>query len=345
MKKRLLMLAAFTGMTSLLVNAQCSFTPVITPDNPILCPGATDTLYTTEAFDTYQWYKNNAPIPGATKRFLVVHQYEDAGSLFKVEVTRDGCTAFSKRVLVDGWAFLPPFIIESGDVGIYDPYKNALVECPEDTLVLTMGDPYTTHVQWYNNSVPIPGANNKDYLVTKKGSYTACGAPAVCPDYVQCELVYPINVVFDKPHATITQRNDTLFASPAKQYQWFFYGRKIPGANSNYLLPQRNGSYTVAISDKYTCNDLSDPYVFSGSGVNAVSVSPNPVHDVLHLTIRSGDASRVIITDMFGNQVMQLTVSGPALNASVSSLHTGTYRVLVMNSENQLIGSATIFKL
>jgi hypothetical protein len=79
-------------------------------------------------------------------------------------------------VLADGYAFNPPDIIEGRDVGIFDPNIDALVECPQDTLQLTISGGYTVNVQWYNNFKPIPGATNPEYDVTKKGSYTVCGA-------------------------------------------------------------------------------------------------------------------------------------------------------------------------
>src|SRR5436190_22054229 len=105
--KRILSLFAAAGFAIITFSssAQCDLNPVIKPDNLILCPGATDSLYTTEAYGTYQWFKGNKPIEGATSRFYEVQQYRDAGSQFKVAVTRKGCTDTSKKVLVDGYVF------------------------------------------------------------------------------------------------------------------------------------------------------------------------------------------------------------------------------------------------
>src|ERR1700749_401274 len=80
--------------------AQCNFTPTITPNNPVLCPDQTDTLWT-QVYDSYQWYKGNNPIDGATNQYLIVTQQHDVGLKFKVAATQDGCTAFSASVLVD----------------------------------------------------------------------------------------------------------------------------------------------------------------------------------------------------------------------------------------------------
>jgi len=326
-------------------NAQCDFTPVITPDKPILCPGAKDTLITTEAFENYQWYRNNKPIDGATNRYYVVHQYEDGGAIFKVEATRNGCTAFSKRVLVDGYVFASPIIIETGDIGVYDIYRDALVECPNDTIVLTMGTPYTQNLQWYNNSKPIKGANEQSYTVTKKGSYTVCGSPELCPTFKGCELI-PVNITFDKPEAGITEKNDTLFASVAKQYQWFFNERPIPGADKNYLAPQRNGSYTVATINKYNCSATSQPFIYTANlkKNDFVIASPNPVLDVLHIRIKTNNCRQIILSNLYGNVVKQVAVRSSDINLPVSDLQTGTYLLQLINTDKQAIGSVKIYK-
>lgn|GEM_PF-1366193 len=345
MKKQLLCTAAFIGTLAVTkVNAQCDFTPEIVPKKVILCPNAKDTLATTEAYDSYQWYRNNRPVPGATHRYFVVHQQQDAGTFIKVEATRNGCSAFSKRMLIDGWAFLPPFIIESGDIGVYDPYRDALIECKRDTLILTLGSPYNVNIQWYNNYKPIPGANEQSYTVTKKGSYTVCGAPDICPDYIACESI-PINVLYDSLHAEITERNDTLFASRGSDYQWFYNGELIPNSNQGFLVPLKNGRYRVAVRDKYTCSDVSQVYVYTaGSKESLISVSPNPVHDVMYVKIKSNDASQIIVSDLLGNRLMQVPVTNFYQTISLANLHRGNYVVQLLNKQKQVIGTTKIFK-
>src|SRR4051812_19738864 len=147
MKKVVLLIIAACALIVNNVNAQCSFTPTIVPNSVIFCPYDTDTL-STQVYDTYQWYKDGSPIPGATQQTLVIYQGRDQGAFFKVVVTKNGCKDTSKKVLTDGYAFLPPDLIETGDIGVFDPQKDALVECPEDTLILTLSSPYTENIQW-----------------------------------------------------------------------------------------------------------------------------------------------------------------------------------------------------
>ena len=347
MKKNLLFAVFIISLmpTAFQLKAQCSFTPVITPDNLILCPDAVDSLTTTEAFDTYQWYQNNKLIAGATNRYYKVNSYNDAATYFKVTVTRSGCTATSEKVLVDGWAFAPPIIISSGDVGIYDPNRGATIECPNDTLILTYGLPYNQNVQWYDNYKPITGANQQSYWATANGSFTVCGSPEVCPDFTQCELI-PVDVLFSKISASITQSNDTLYASQARYYQWYFNGKKIPNANNNFIRPRQKGTYAVMTSDKYTCTALSVPFVITVDKPaidEIITAAPNPVKDFLHVTLKTAGSFRLIISDFYGNRYADVKLFD-SQNISLQQLHTGTYLLQLLNDQQELIGTKKIFK-
>ncbi|HYK44960.1 MAG TPA: T9SS type A sorting domain-containing protein [Parafilimonas sp.] len=342
MKKNLRLAVLSTVVFIMKVNAQCDLKATILPVRPILCPNGTDTLYTQE-YDTYQWYKNKHLIPGATQRGYVITQ-DDVGYAFNVAVTKNGCADTSRRVVVDGYVFLLPYVIETGDVGVYDPSRDALIECPDDTLILTLGDPYTLSIQWYDNYKAIKGANEQTYYVTNSGSYTVCGAPEVCPQYNACETV-PINVVFESPVATISEKNDTLFASKAKQYQWFFNGKKIPGATERYYVPNAIGKYKVSTVDKYTCVAVSDPYLYATARVSKIiSVAPNPVKDILHLLIEAPGAIRLVLFDLYGNRVLQTAIKVGDNTISLQSMRPGTYIMQVLDKQNKMISSATIIK-
>lgn len=344
MKKQVLSILAFAVFTVTKTTAQCDFTPDIVPNHPILCPNGKDTLATTEAYDSYQWYRNNKPVPGATHRFYVANAKEDVGALIKVAATRGGCTSFSGKIFVDGWVFNPPIIIESGDVGVYDPKLDALVECKKDTLILTLGSTYTQNIQWYNNFKPIAGATEQSYTVTKNGSYTVCGAPDICPDYRACEAL-PVNVAYDTLNAKITQKSDTLFASKGRTYQWYYNGKIIAGATANYLLPSAKGIYTVLVGDRYNCRDMSAPYQYNNfKKEKLISISPNPVLDIMHVRIHATDASQIVITDLFGNTAMQVSVTSSYQTLSLANLHSGNYIVQLLNKEKRVITSMRIYK-
>lgn len=329
-------------ITSMPVFAQCDLNPVVKPDNLILCPNATDSLRTTEIYDSYQWFKNNKPIDGANSRYLKVDQYNDAGSYFKVAVTKDGCADTSKRVLVDGYVFLLPYVVTTGDPGTYNPYKDITFQCPGDKVILTMGDPYNTNIQWYDNYKPISGATDQKFTVTQNGSYTVCGSPAICPSYTDCQSI-PLNYKFEKVDATITERNDTLFASKANNYRWYYNGHLIPGAKESYIVPDRNGGYAVGINTTHNCTGLSEIFYYNNAKA-IVSVSPNPASSYVQVGINKPGVSKIIISDMNGNRFKQITVNSTNEIINVGDLHTGTYMLQLLNNKKQIIASVKIFK-
>ncbi len=173
------------------IKAQCSFDPAVTGDT-LLCPNQTGML-TTQVYDSYQWYKRPlfggpaAPVTGATSQTLSIDAANDAGYYFKVEATLNGCTEFSPEVLVDSWVFLLPYTIIEGDYTLGG--NGELILCQGDTILLICGLPYIANLQWFDNGIPIPGANNDTLFVTSNGSYTFSGAPAVCPNFIQSQFI------------------------------------------------------------------------------------------------------------------------------------------------------------
>ena len=121
--------------------AQCDFTPTIDPPDLMMCPLTTDTL-STEEYDSYQWYKDGEPIPGATQRQLVVDYYSSVTFDFHVEVSLDGCTAQSDSTHVNGWAFLSPTVYTSGAVPYAVDNNGTALYCEGDVVQLTLGLPY-----------------------------------------------------------------------------------------------------------------------------------------------------------------------------------------------------------
>lgn len=336
----LLVAAIFTFNS---VTAQCDLKVKITPSQPILCPQSSDTLSTTEAYDSYQWFRGNDPIAGATSRYFIVNE-KDIGHRYKVVVTRNACADTSKKVYIDGWAFLPPYLVLSGDIEKFDPRKEAFVLCPKDTVVMTMGLPYNQSIQWYNNGVAIKGANSPDFMATKTGSYYACGAPDVCPNYISCVGV-ATNIFADNPTITIEERNDTLFATGGKKFKWSVNGKEIPGANENYLVPKISGRYMAASKDEYKCAAVSTPFVYKkNTGIKLISVSPNPVHDLLHLKIESAAIVRIVISDFNGNIKIQAVVSGADQQIAVQSLKTGSYILRGLDKDGRQIETVVIIK-
>jgi|688.fasta_scaffold35131_6 hypothetical protein len=275
------------GLITAPLLAQCPFDPLIAPAPPILCPNESATL-STQVYDAYQWYKDGAPIGGATQQTLVVTANIDAGASFTVLATLDSCSEMSPPVLVDGWAFLPPYVIHQGDPSVIDNMGNAH-HCEGDTVLLILGLPYELSIQWTNNGIAIPGATDDTLVVTASGNYHVSGAPANCPNY-NAQLGVVISLTFDPAlQATIVPNaNDQLCASPlGSAYQWFLDGLPIPGGNTACLQATAVGLYTVEVTYGVACSSLSAPYATNSveerDADRAVNLFPNPTRGTIRV--------------------------------------------------------------
>ncbi len=342
MKNRLLTLFCLLFLSLLSAKAQCNLHPKIMPDNLVLCPNTNDTIYVTKEFDTYQWFKNGKVLKGATERFYAVNAYEDGGSLFSVSVTKGKCAGTSKKVLVDGYAFLPPTIITYGSPAYFDVPTETSVFCKYDSVTLEMGQPYTVNVQWYNNGEPIKGATNITYKVKGDGSYTACGNVEVCPNYSSCEGI-PVNISFDKFTATITRSGDSLLAKKGSSYQWFVNGNAIPGATSSFYLPSKRGLYTVEVTDKINCKSTSKPVFFTPTK-NLIVISPNPANDFINVHFNVDNAAQIMVSDVYGNRRLQMAATGGNQRIQISNLNTGTYVLQVTDAKGTILSNEKFMK-
>ena len=189
--KNILCLALLWAMANA-AQAQCSFDPTVSGDS-LLCPGES-TTFTTQTYDSYQWYRRIYPdgspeqIPGATQQSLAV---DENGLLYYywVEATQAGCTEASPEVLLDAYVFLLPYVIHTGDFA-FDPDSQAFKICQGDTMFLNFN--YEANVTWYKDGAPIPGETGLTLAITEPGTYTVEGAPGICPDFIQ-----PLGLLID----------------------------------------------------------------------------------------------------------------------------------------------------
>lgn len=268
----------FLGLAGGEAAAQCSFTPTVTPGNVVLCPNETDTLWT-QAYDSYQWYQDGAVIPGATLQYLVINQATAAGSYFKVSATQSACTEMSDSVLVDGWAYLPPFVAHGGTYTI-NPNDGSSLLCPGvDTMILTFS--YPANIQWFKNGVAIPGATTNQLKVTEPGTYIVQGAPAVCPNNIAM-LGVDIDVSYITAHISpddlvlCPSAVDTLSVDSGSNFQWYKDGVLIPGAtNQTHPVEQfaDAGSWFSAAVTVMGCNVHTDSVLVDGWAFASLSVS------------------------------------------------------------------------
>jgi hypothetical protein len=174
--------------------------------------------------------------------------------------------------------------------------------------------PYTTNIVWYNNGVPIPGANGVQLVVTSPGSYTVSGSPGICPNYTSF-LGVTLNVSVKHPqHPVISQQGNLLSATPSwlTNWQWFLNGLPVPGANSSTYSPVQDGSYTVSAQDTFCYAISQQPFQYTTSGIPERYTSQ--------------------FSDISGREVLWQSPGCKNPSLDVSALAPGVYRMLVSSA-------------
>ena len=284
---------------------QCDFDPVISPGPAILCPGESVELSVGE-FDAYQWYQGNEPF--SEDPTIIVDNF-NSGVEYSVEVTLDGCTEMSPPVLIDGWVFLPPFVIHGGDEPIGIGPMGELTFCEGDTLTLELGQPYTTNIIWTNNGVMIPGENSSTLVITETGVYSASAAPEVCPNSLT-PLGVAVDVQFiQAQQPEIVVNGDELCAFPlGNSYIWYLNGAVLGSENTECITTTEAGAYTVFVNYGSTCNVISEPYLITGIGElsdRPWQLFPNPADGHLNVTMdpQIGEGAIYSVFDQIGKEI------------------------------------------
>lgn len=128
-------------------------------------------------------------------------------------------------------------------------------------------------------------------------------------------------------------------------YQWVDCDNNnepIPGATSNTFEPSQNGNYAVEIT-KDGCIKLSNCETSTGIGLNElnsmdISMSPNPVSDVLTININNQNAdAKITITDMLGKNYFTIAAGNQTnLAVDVKHLSCGLYYVNYISNGQKL---------
>ncbi|MEO8148393.1 MAG: kelch repeat-containing protein [Bacteroidia bacterium] len=165
-----------------------------------------------------------------------------------------------------------------------------------------------------------------------------------------CDTLVLTNFIneYPAPVATITQSNDTLFASAGVSYQWWSVDSGIiAGANNNYIVPFYGGNYYVVISDSIGCEGASN--VISITGIKQLAIGnwqlaivPNPNNG--NFTISIDNFSNKDFSFRFinctGQSVFAKTKYHPAIGQSkitidvnMGNVAAGLYAIEIIASE------------
>lgn len=151
---------------------------------------------------------------------------------------------------------------------------------------------------------------------------------------VNCQGIYstPDTIqVIVKPQPqvpTIEQFADTLLASKAFTYFWYYNGTQIAGENDSVLVISRSGEYQTQLKDEFGCmSEISPSYPIIFSSVSSLNHQlkffPNPVTENLNVIGFQGTAL-LTVTDLNGKIYLSKRISQHEL-INASTLPRGVY--------------------
>jgi len=283
---------------------------------------------------SYQWYKGDSPINGAT---VSSYTATEAG-IYKVEVTdANGCTGTSNEVTVTS--------VGSPSVGV-EPTSGELncnVNEVELTAAVTGGEePYS--YQWYKDDSPITEATYSSYTATGAGIYkvevtdnngctaesnevevTSVGSPSVSVSPASGELNCNVNSI--ELTATVTGGEEPY------SYQWYKDDSPITEATDSSYTTTEAGSYKVVVTDANGCTGTSNEVTVTSVGSPSVGVEPTSgelncnVNEVELTAAVTGGESPYSYQWYKGDSL----ING-ATGSSYTATEAGSYKVVVTDN-------------
>ena len=212
---------------------------------------------------TYQWYKNNMPIQGATGSSY--EAFERAS--YRIQVSENECSALSV-----------PRAVNTSATEIEKPLvevrPDAAEICGENgviTLRLTNPEVYQNGIYiWYRNDIMIPDATHAIYHATEAGAYRIQVVDDRCAAFSRTIDLRKNNSYIAKPELVLTPANGylcgegsvvTLSVNNASQYNnatyvWYNANGIVQEGTSSIFETSVEGDYYVQVIDG-TCSSLS----------------------------------------------------------------------------------------
>jgi Subtilase family len=312
---------AFSLIASGINQVSCQMSIGINPNTTqTLCQGvfvrfvaSTGTNY------TYQWYKDNLAIIGAT----TYQYYATQAGAYHVKVSQGSCQASSQQVVVQS-STLKASISASGNTNI----------CNGTSVTLNSNSGTNYAYQWLRNGTSITGATNASYTVTQTGSYTIKIRDAntnctISSSALQVNANAITASISPSGSVTVCQQSSvTLSASSGSgyAYQWFRNGNAISGATLSYYVATSSGNYTVQITSG-GCTVSSE-----STSVSIGSITPSIHADNTNLC----NGTVMLLTDTGSGYTYQWYKDGIAIANARSFVYsvtqTGNYSVRVSDA-------------
>lgn len=324
---------------------------IIPPSNTALCAGTTETLMidTTDPAWSYQWYKDNTAISGATATsYTVDANVAGFEGDYQVEVSGPGiCTERSA----------PVTITNAGGFTVTRENPASVVVLPSQPETLSVSTTATTpSYQWFRNGAAIAGATNSTLAITEEGTYfVAVTSTGACSSTVNSENTiavvpssFDIVIDFDSSYTACMSTNAILEVASINavasdgttsdvtaqletsfNYQWSRNGTAVAGATGQSISladNSENGDYMV--------NAILGTYNEDSNTVNVQLLTNETVTISSTSTVycNSSDVITISTTTDLTGETFSWERDGTAFNSTDTTLtvnEPGIYRLVL----------------
>lgn len=317
------------------VNANPMATATII-SSPPFCQGDSIRLNANTGTDlSYQWKNNGITITGANANN---YKTTTGGSIKVIVTNRFDCFDSSSAVNV--------IINSKPSAGISTIGPTSFCQGGNTVLQASTGVGLT--YVWKNNGIAITGAINANYLATANGNYKVIESNSFgCMDSSSSINV----VVYALPEASLIAGGPTTLCQGDSLiihantgtgliYQWRNNGLSIPNATGSNYVTRVNGSYSIVISNTYSCVDTSNTIVVIVNSLpvaTALAAGPTTFCQGGNVTINANTGTG--LTYKWRNNGLDIPgANGSSYIAQVN----GGYRTIVTNTNSCVDSSSAV---
>ena len=336
--------AAYTACSSTSVTLQVNQFDAVTPSGPVNLIGNSYGY-------TYQWYRNNTAVPGATSPQLTLDTATQNGS-YTLKVTIPDFGEVTSNAFTAG---LPlEDVTVTGDTTL----------CEGGTVTLQAsltGAAYTYH--WYKGTTAITGATAATYIANTEGSYYVVVTSGSCTKQSNTIVVETPEITvsstapqtdFILPGGTKTITVTTNAQAPV--YTWFRNNVQLSETSAT-LTATQDGTYKVVVTQSAGCNATAEKtFVLQYPSAFNISIAANTGYqacasatatlNITSFTAATPQGSVDVSSMGYAYQWYKTNVPVTGATSSTitvnSAAQNGTYRLGVTIPEIGIIFSNTV---
>ncbi|MES2701550.1 MAG: Ig-like domain-containing protein [Bacteroidota bacterium] len=299
---------------------------LITPlGDTTVCPGGFVALTANAGTGlTYQWFADGSAIAGAVALTYIATV---SGSHQVRTINSFGCPTFSTPMLV---TIDTPLALISTPGGSF-------ATCSGTAISLDANTGTGLSYQWQLDGVSIPGATAASYVTSTPGTYVLVvsnSTGCIASDTVELTVnPSPSGLVSLSGPAVFCQSGSVVMTAEtgaSYTYQWYNTIGAIAGATNVYYTTSVSGSYSVVVTNGFSC--------VAASLVMAVVVNPLPSVAIVPggPLVVCAPGTVTLNASSGGSLTYQWYKGGApiagATNAAYVALSSGNYRVRVLNT-------------